>query len=48
MSQPRGRIRLRKCQQAEGLVLWYPLCSAESAATKEIDHSGNNTHLATT
>lgn len=48
MWQPRGRPRMnRDSQQSKGLVLWYPLCSAESAATHYLDCSGKGNHLLT-
>lgn len=51
-TQPKQRFRNiqlnRSSNQAKGLVLWYPLCSRESAAQPKIDYSGKGNHLQTT
>lgn len=42
------QIQLNKSSnQAKGLVLWYPLCSMESAAQSRIDYSGKGSNLTT-
>lgn len=41
-------IRLNRFSpQSAGLVLWYPMCSVESAASAALDHSGNGNNTTT-